>query len=724
MARPARMCGWPIALAIVLLLAGRLHAAPLAVSHVQNTQALPPFAVFEITFTHERTYTDPFFDVRIDVTFTAPSARQFAVGGFHYGSEEPVEVRVLEPAPGGHASRKEYVRRKADTWKARFAPAELGRWTYRYVFRNSSGDEAVGQGSFACVPGRVPRHGFVRQHPRNPFRWVFDDGTPFFPVGLQECVGDGHGTGSALDGMALEGPFRTDRTNLVELPPGPLYVRGPSMNPQNADVYFRRYARCGFDLFRFSQNNCSYELYDDLDHYRVQEGIMTDELLRHARKYGFRVMYGLFGYQKVFNQEPQNAEGMAKVRRFIKYSVDRWGAYADFWEFLNEQKAADEWYARMVPYLRSLDPYGHPITTSWERPELDGIEINAPHWYARENELRSDVETANRARGWKQHGKPVIVGEQGNYVDPKKPRPAGVGGVWDEGSARRMRIRLWTAFFNEIGFVFWSTSYARDGHFMNIWLGPREREYVAALQDFCYCLDADVRPVEVKVSAPEEVRAYALASPERAAVYLHHYTSHTAPVEDLTVELDVPREGKLWFYSPVTAEVLGPFDVAAGPQRLRVPPFKVDAAILISPDTAPDLDRDGLINNADEDDDSDGVPDEQDAFPLEPEEWADADHDLIGDNLDADIDGDGLGDDRNRNGVPDYEEMDFNGDGVPRAKAVPWDAFPLDPDEQRDTDGDGVGDNADADDDGDGWSDAEEAAAGTDPLDPLSFPPQ
>ncbi|MBM3214011.1 hypothetical protein FJZ36_03740, partial [Candidatus Poribacteria bacterium] len=85
-------------------------------------------------------------------------------------------------------------------------------------------------------------------------------------------------------------------------------------------------------------------------------------------------------------------------------------------------------------------------------------------------------------------------------------------------------------------------------------------------------------------------------------------------------------------------------------------------------------------------------------------------------------DGDGVGDDHNENGAPDHEERDFDGDGVKRAEAVPWDAFPNDPKEWRDADGDGIGDNADLDDDGDGWSDAEEADAGTDSQNALSFP--
>lgn len=62
--------------------------------------------------------------------------------------------------------------------------------------------------------------------------------------------------------------------------------------------------------------------------------------------------------------------------------------------------------------------------------------------------------------------------------------------------------------------------------------------------------------------------------------------------------------------------------------------------------------------------------------------------------------------------------MDSDGDGVEDID----DRFPYDPNESVDTDGDGIGDNADTDDDGDGFSDEEEIAAGTDPLDPNDFP--
>ena len=90
------------------------------------------------------------------------------------------------------------------------------------------------------------------------------------------------------------------------------------------------------------------------------------------------------------------------------------------------------------------------------------------------------------------------------------------------------------------------------------------------------------------------------------------------------------------------------------------------------------------------DSDGDGVPDNQDAFPNDPNETTDTDGDGTGDNADTDDDNDGV--------------LDID------------DAFPLDPNESVDTDGDGEGNNADADDDNDGLSDVEEATYGTDPL--------
>ncbi|HUW82817.1 MAG TPA: DUF5060 domain-containing protein [Phycisphaerae bacterium] len=731
-------------------------ARGLEVTVSQNTKRLMPYQVFELTFQHSGEYRDPTWDVSIDVVFTARSGKRYTVGGFFYGSSKPQHPTTREWTDGQGRKRQSAVWpcEPADLWRARYAPNELGSWRYEYVFRNPSGESAKGKGAFEVVKGRVHQKGWVRQHPRNPHRWVFEDGSAYFPIGFQDCIGDGNHNGSVMDSSAMEGPYRLDpEGKRPKLPPGAMFVRGPSMNPQNFDVHYGRHSRAGINLYRFSPNNCSLHLFTEaadssqrgLNHIRWEEARMIDEMFEMVRKYDMRIFYGIFGFAKACNEEPDNAECMAKAKRIIKYSVDRWGAYVDLWQLLNEQKASDAWYRIMIDYLKSIDPYGKPLSTSWERPEIDGIDITAPHWYDSEDERQSDVAVLRKIAPFKKkYGKPIIFGEQGNDRDDySEPVGEGVGGVWDPGSARRMRVRNWTGLFNEVAFVFWETSYAKDGHSINLWMGPQERQYLRAMQSFAACLDKDVRMTEVPKTGKHaaEVHAYGLRSDTVAAIYLHHHrcrqcagageggrkTAHRwdhdrGQVEDLKVTVDVPKASEGYWYDPRDASIVGQFEAKPGPMTVGVPPFAIDMALLITPRGEPDVDGDGKPNRLDPDDDNDGVPDVGDAWPLEREEWEDVDGDRIGDNLDADVDADGKGDDLNGNGQPDHEETDIDGDGVPTADTIPWDAFPRDPKEWRDTDGDGVGDNADPDDDGDGFTDEQERIAGTDPLDPVSFP--
>jgi hypothetical protein len=60
----------------------------------------------------------------------------------------------------------------------------------------------------------------------------------------------------------------------------------------------------------------------------------------------------------------------------------------------------------------------------------------------------------------------------------------------------------------------------------------------------------------------------------------------------------------------------------------------------------PDTDDDGSPNSIDDDDDNDGYPDENDAFPYDATEWLDSDEDGIGDNADLDDDNDGVPDEK------------------------------------------------------------------------------
>jgi len=115
------------------------------------------WAVFEVELRSERDYSDPFADVVVSLTFTSPSGRESVVDGFYDGGR---------------------------TWRARFCPDEVGRWSWRSSC-SVEGDAGLHghEGTFECVPydGDNPlyAHGPIRVS-EDRFHFVHADGTPFF----------------------------------------------------------------------------------------------------------------------------------------------------------------------------------------------------------------------------------------------------------------------------------------------------------------------------------------------------------------------------------------------------------------------------------------------------------------------------------------------------------------------------------------------------------------
>jgi hypothetical protein len=75
--------------------------------------------------------------------------------------------------------------------------------------------------------------------------------------------------------------------------------------------------------------------------------------------------------------------------------------------------------------------------------------------------------------------------------------------------------------------------------------------------------------------------------------------------------------------------------------------------------------------------DGDGVPDERDAFPSNPDEIRDTDRDGIGDREDRDDDNDGLGDSEEEWRGTDARIADSDGDGYGDGDEVAWESDPL-----------------------------------------------
>ena len=116
--------------------------------------------------------------------------------------------------------------------------------------------------------------------------------------------------------------------------------------------------------------------------------------------------------------------------------------------------------------------------------------------------------------------------------------------------------------------------------------------------------------------------------------------------------------------------IYNPMDITVRPMDITVYPVDV------------------VIYPMDEDEDGDGILNNKDTFPTNPNEWQDTDHDGIGNNADKDDDGDGMSDAIER-------KYHFN----------PLNAA-----------------DASADKDGDGFSNATEVGLGYNPLSSASHP--
>ena len=118
------------------------------------------------------------------------------------------------------------------------------------------------------------------------------------------------------------------------------------------------------------------------------------------------------------------------------------------------------------------------------------------------------------------------------------------------------------------------------------------------------------------------------------------------------------------------------------------------------------------------DSDGDGYRDDVDAFVYDSEEWSDNDGDGIGDNADTDDDNDGLTDSEEESIGTNPLSRDTDSDGISDMD----DCNPLNGAMYTDTDSDGLCDESDPDADDDGWVNEDEFDCNTDWLDAFSVP--
>ena len=221
---------------------------------------------------------------------------------------------------------------------------------------------------------------------------------------------------------------------------------------QLGDEAMRKFAAAGenFNRWWMSSSGFGIEWTDRLGWYRQDVAARIDQSLDLAAGLGLYYMMCMDTHQDFreagwernsFNvrnggpcQTPSDWFTDEAAKRYYKkrlrYTVARWGYSPNVlcWEFGNEMEgwdgASDEvkfpWHKEMSDHLRSIDPFGHLITTSfWSKtgPEqywdLENIDIVQTHCYTNDDSNVAEAVRRYCLHQWERFAKPHIFGEFG-----------------------------------------------------------------------------------------------------------------------------------------------------------------------------------------------------------------------------------------------------------------------------------------------------------------------
>lgn len=396
-----------LALACVNGFAGSRSAQQVElISNVTLSSAtVPRFGRLELTFDVHASAANPFDpgELAVMACVRTPSGRQVSVPAFHYqGFTRRAEGAGEKLAPQGRA-----------VWKARYAPRERGRHAVHVEAQSGAARCESAQLVFQCVGG--PSRGFARRA-GNGLAFEFDDGTPFFPIGMNLCWGRStYDYDRWLDKLAAHG------CNWARLWIGP------------------------WDLFTLEAPN-------GLGRCDLANAWRLDHVVEVAERKGIYLMFCLESFNSLrlspdnafWLKYPYNAmnggpcelpeefftleQARELFKRRLRYVAARW-AYSTHvfaWEFWNEVDIIERyvsndvraWHKEMARSLLQLDPNRHLIGTSFANSDgdpavdgLDELQFVQTHSYG-----AADIPAAlNRYSLAKaaRYGKPHFVGEFG-----------------------------------------------------------------------------------------------------------------------------------------------------------------------------------------------------------------------------------------------------------------------------------------------------------------------
>lgn len=324
--------------------AGQKHGEALFSGAAEQTLSAETWRLAELSFESEKTYSDPFADVTLDLLLYG-NGRLYTVPGFWDGG---------------------------NTWRVRFVCPSAGVWQCKTVCSDT--DNTVLHGRTALVRCSaydgdlaVYRHGFVTTRYGEKYL-TYEDGTPFY------YLGDTH-------------------WQLAQETPDMIAAICKKRVEQGFTVYESQPNDCRFNSA--VTENVSEDGLDDLRVFDEKFGIIADSGLTHANSQFFwplsgmtrlienhggwtqPVMTGRLGMKKVTMPDLSD-EAKAYLEKICRYWVARFSAYPVIWTLGQEidndpyQDESSKWnavnnpYRYVAEYLNKYDPYDHPVTAHQE----------------------------------------------------------------------------------------------------------------------------------------------------------------------------------------------------------------------------------------------------------------------------------------------------------------------------------------------------------------------
>lgn len=433
--------------------------------------------------------------IRVDATFASPSGKRVTIPAFYYHPFTDVsETRTGDPA-----------------WRVRFTPWETGRWQY-YLSVSAGGGTATSEPqAFEAVPS--DQHGFIRVDSRNPAYFAFDDGTPYFPVGLNMAWSVGNVLDDYrawLDALARSGG------NAIRLWMAS-WGFGIEWNDTGLGNYEQRQRRAYLldRVLEMCAERGIYVIFSLLNHGTFSSRV--DAEWQH-NPYN-RAKGGMLSAPAEFLTHP---DAIRLWHQRLRYVVARWGYSPHIlaWEWWNEihhtplhrHPALRQWLEDSATVLRALDPYRHLITNSgpgvgaaaWQLDSMDVVQDHRYHVRDVPDDFRRTVTRWRR----RHPGRPFLISEFG---DPDKL----------DASGAHLHLGLWSAAMNGAagaGMIWWWDTYVHP---------QNQYAHLAGIAAFFRNEDMGAhawQPTTTQLQAIDggknAVRVYGLQSPSRALLWL------------------------------------------------------------------------------------------------------------------------------------------------------------------------------------------------------------